>query len=353
MAVVTAIAVGTAAVVGGGILTAKSQQKAAQRAQAANLANARTQQDLEKAIFLQSRGAEGFAKLPFYAVRDDSDLSDSVKNSVETQMFRYALDNYDALTQLPPEERLAQLETVAGRFDPTRQAAGEAVGAVFDGTMTREELDNLEGLKSARLGEAETIRQSGKEALEEQLKSINASQRGRGFSGDSLAQNQLEFDARRKIGTDAALAEARAKIQNEAGDAAVLNSGVARRLASVNAPNELMESTIAAESAASRGLNREQAQAMQGFDRFMFQQPGTYNPTPLPTVQPIPGNGAIFGSALSSLGSTAMGLGVQGAQGAFGGGGGGSTYHPYGANRADLTPNPAAAAASRARGYSG
>ena len=304
MALFTSIALGVGAVatVVGGAITAKSQQKAAKRAQSANLENATNQRELERAIFLQSRGAEGFAKLPFYAVRDDSLLSADAKNSVETQMFQYALKNYDALTQLPPEERLAQLEGVASMFDKTRKVAGDAVGAVFDGTMTQEELTNMEGLKAARLGEAQVVRQSGKEALEEQLKSINAGQRSRGFSGDSLAQNQLEFDARRKIGTDAAMVEARAKIQNEQGDAAIRNSGVGRRLANVNAPNQLMESTIAAESAASRGLMREQEQAMSGFNRFMFEQPGTYNPTPLPTVQPIAGNGAIFGTALSGLG---------------------------------------------------
>jgi len=305
MALFTSIALGVGAVVStvGGAITAKSQQKAARRAQAANLENASNQRDLEKAIFLQSRGAEGFAKLPFYAVRDTSGFSEEHKNSVESQMFQYALKNYDALTKMPPEERLAQLEGVASLFDVDRQAAGDAIGAVFDGTMTQEELTNMEGLKAARLGEAEVVRQSGKEALEEQLNSINAGQRSRGFSGDSLAKNQLEFDARRNIGTNAALVEARAKIQNEQGDAAIKNTGVARRLASVNAPNQLMESTIAAESAASRGLMREQEQASSGFNRFMFDQPGVYNPTPLPTVQPIAGNGAIFGTALAGLGS--------------------------------------------------
>ena len=186
--------------------------------------------------------------------------------------------------------------------------------------MTDEEVRNIAPLQDARLGEAEAIRQAGREALQEQLASIRTRQRARGFSGDSAAQNLLEFDARRTIGTEASLAEARAKVENARDEANIKNLGVRRKVANVGLPSQVQESTLNAESAGDRALVREAQTAFALFEPFNIGT-GTYQPTPLPQVQPIIGDGAIFGTALAQLGGAATSLGTSGALGSIGTGG--------------------------------
>jgi hypothetical protein len=307
MGVATAIAVGaTVAGVAGSVISSRSQAKAQKRANQANLANAKDQRELERAIFLQSRGAEGFATLPFFATRGDE--------PVEPELFQYALSNYDALTEMPPDQRLAELKNASERFGDLQEGAVDTVAGIFDGSLTQKEVDNIAPLKDARLGRAEVIRQVGKEQLQAQINRINQQQRARGFSGDSLAKNQIEFDARRKIATEAALAESDAKIQNAAQEAQIKNMGISRQVGSVGMPAQLAESSLDVENAPARALVREAQTAQALFQPFNLGT-GSYNPTPLPQVQPVAGTGAILGTGLAGL---AGGIGNLATSGAFG-----------------------------------
>lgn len=316
MGVATAIAVGaTVAGVAGSAISARSQAKAQKRANQANLANAKDQRELERAIFLQSRGAEGFATLPFFATRADD-------TPVEPELFEYALKNYDALTEMPPDQRLAELKNASDRFGDLQEGAVDTVAGIFDGSLTQKEVDNLAPLQDARLGRAAVIRQVGKEQLQEQINRINQQQRARGFSGDSLAKNQIEFDARRKIATEAALAESDAKIQNAAQEAQVKNMGISRQVGSIGMPAQLAESTLDVENAPARALAREQQIAMSVFEPFNLGT-GSYRPTPLPQVTPVASTGAIIGSGIAGLAGGIGNLATSGAFGPIGGGGGG------------------------------
>lgn len=322
MAVATAIAgAAVAAGVAGSVISAKSQQKAAKKAQAANLANARNQQELEKAIFMQSRGSEGFATLPFFAIRDPNNLPPEAEGAIEPELFQYALANWDALTQMEPAARYEQLQNASKSFGSMSQDAISTVQDIFDKSLATEELGNIEGLKDARLDRAEVIRNVGKEQLEEQLNRINAQQRARGFSGDSLSSNRMQFDAARKIATDAALAESDAKVANAQDEANILNNDVARRVGSVGLPGQVADSALDMANAPNRALVREQQTAMSLFSPFSIGT-GSYNPTPLPKVEPIAGTGAIIGTGLSALGS---GVGSLAGAGAFGKIGGSTT----------------------------
>ena len=279
-----AISAGVSAI-GAGV-SAYAQSKASKRANSANLSNANSQRELEKAIFLQSRGAGGYSTLPFYATRGQ--LPEEAEGSVEAELFQYALANYDALSTVPPEERFAHLQRISDSFGEGQEAALDTVNGIFDGRLTEEAVGNLDPLAAARLGEADVVRESGQEALQDQLGRIQARQQARGFSGDSSANNMLEFDARRSIGTDAARVEAKARIANASDEYGIRNQGLDRRVANIGKPFDLQGAALSAQGAAGNQVISEVQNRNALFAPFNIGT-GKYQPTPLPKVNPVTG----------------------------------------------------------------
>lgn len=290
-----AIAAGVGAI-GSGV-AAVAQSKAQKKANDANLRNATNQRELEQAIFLQSRGAAGYATLPFYATREA--LPEEAEGSVEAELFQYALANFDALSTIPPAERFAHLQRISDSYGDGKQASLDTVNGIFDGSLTEEAVGNLDPLADARLDEAEVVRQTGYEALQDQLGRIQARQQARGFSGDSSSKHMLEFDARRKIATDAAQVESKARIDNAADEYGIRNRGLDRRVANIGKPFDLEGAALASEGAAERQAISEVQNRNSLFSPFTIGT-GKYAPTPLPKVNPVTGIAGIVGQTVAT-----------------------------------------------------
>lgn len=339
-AIGTIAAVSAVASVAGAAMKANADKKANQ----ATINNARTTNDLNRAMFLEGRGDTGFATLPYYATTGvrSADLTaleaegaaaaaalDALKakyagepekrllrrsdyaaaynrtiraneklvntrNSAgnglepfEPKMFNDLRGVYDEMMKLSPEEQVKFYQERIAPFAASQQASMDLTGSMFDRTLREEEKGYLNEYANAK-------KAGWMESLQETLGNIDRSMQKKGFTGDSSGKNWLRFDANRKMNTD--MADLRA-----GGEYGINMNDISRKLQNINLPWTM--ATTAGnfadlpESLAAAKANK----AAQLIKANFGLQPAAFQYNPLPAVQPNNTGAAIASGIASSL----------------------------------------------------
>lgn len=188
--------------------------------QAADKQNKRlnTQNATQAGYDLASRGAPLYGpSVPSELQGRESAILPYYVGDEESRLGRYAAQISRAIRNRggTPEQQLAKYEEMMAQYENAAAMADQAKLDEITGAATEQELEFSKPVFAARTGVAEAKRNAGLEALREILNEIDSIQAGKGYSGDSTGTRMLRFDARRRIGTDAAEGFANANLQNE------------------------------------------------------------------------------------------------------------------------------------------
>jgi hypothetical protein len=295
MSGITGAVVAGAVVAAGATAYAGSQQsKAAKSANAANAKNVSDTNQLNYELFRQGRGSEGSSLLPLYLERNGQTAE------------QYLGDQAYTAAQFTPSaaQTYADAQTIQRRYQPTIDAATGTVAGLYDGGLLSEEQSLLLPLANEREKAAATQRQSGLEALSATLNEIQAINRKRGFSGDSLSTNLVRSEARRRTAGDAANTLSSARIQNASDRFQLGRNDINRRVANVNLPFQTAQQAQGFNNFASNAVSQNEQNRQNKFNWFRIQ-PGAFQNAQLPQVQPVATNGQIAGQAVGALGGAA------------------------------------------------
>lgn len=193
-----------------------------------NADNARATNDLNLQMFREGRGQGGSAILPLYA-------KDSAGNPFEAQWFQDALRTYQS-TSAPPEARLAAYRQIISASRPAAESANATVGNIFDGGLLRQEQNNLAPVLATRNESAKVKSASWLDALRDTLGQIDTTMGRKGFTGDSMVKNILNFNARQRYYGSVADTTADANMRNAMDVFGQKQGDITRRLASLNLP---------------------------------------------------------------------------------------------------------------------
>lgn len=265
-------------------------------------------------LYKEGRGADGFAQLPFYAEGADG-------QPFEPQLFEETRKLFDRLTELSPEEQLANLEAIRDQFNTMQGRAISTAEGIFDGGLLNEARTEDQNVAEARNQGVASRKQAGLESLKKTLNQINAIQAQKGFQGDSFGNRLLKFGARREINTDSASDQANVNILNADDSRRTMLGDINRRINNIQLPNNLTRSLFDQELMPENTL-LEQSQKRSGlFDPFKIGVSSFQNralPLPVPTA----GNSQIIAQGVGSFASSVGDL--YGAKALSGGGGGGA-----------------------------
>ncbi len=193
---------------------------------------------------------------------------------------------------------LRQYQEQITPYNANFAAGDQLITDTFTGDLTNKVLEEAQPVFSARTKLASARADAGIEALQDKLNEINAIQARKGFTGDSSAQNLLQFNARRKIGTDAALERAGTDLTNATEEQSIRNAGRTLQFQSLDIPynraRQRIQLTDLPTDSASARLNR----TMQPFNFFKLGQ-GSFQVQPPPTISAIP--------SASQIGFTGLG----------------------------------------------
>lgn len=176
-----------------------------------------------------------------------------------------------------------QIEPYSANF-----AAGDKlITDTFSGDLTDKVLAEAQPVFSARTKLANARADAGIEALQDKLNEINAIQARKGFTGDSSATNMLQFNARRKIGTDAALERAGTDLTNATEEQSIRNAGRNLMFQSLDVPYNRARQRIQLTDLPTDSASARITRTMQPFNFFKLGQ-GNFQVQPPPSISAIP-----------------------------------------------------------------
>lgn len=296
---------GAATGLASGILGSKSQKKAAKQQNELIAENNRRNEEL----FRQSRGSEGTAVLPDYfnqpwtqeeldrlpqdvlpviasqyGVNPElagADLKNQIIQQSSTGLEKTVARNIsqNIMLQGSAADQLARLQPTQNLLRPAQDEAIRTVGSIFDGSLTRQELANLDPVLQTRLNAADAEAAAAENALQTQLNRVNASRQESGFGGDSLAKQMLQLNSRTSAAQSKSLSKSAARFQNALDRLMVQREGISRRLSNLNAPSQGIMAQNAFENAPARAVAENQSATMSPLQFFRispqaFQQQG-------------------------------------------------------------------------------
>lgn len=301
---------GAATGLASGILGSKSQKKAAKEQNRLIEENNRRNEEL----FRQSRGSEGSAVLPDYFNQPwtqqeldmlppdvlpviasqygvnpglaGADLKNQIIQQSAVGLEKTLARNIgqNIMLQGSAADQLARLQPTQDLLRPAQDAAIKTVGSIFDGSLTQQELANLDPVLQTRLDAADAEAAATENALQTQLNQINASRQESGFGGDSLAKQMLQLNSRTGAAQTKSLSKSAAKFQNALDKLMVQREGISRRLSNLNAPSQGIAAQNAFNMAPSAAVAQNQATAMSPLEFFRIA-PQAYQEQGLNAVQ--------------------------------------------------------------------
>ena len=287
MAVITSIAVATAASVAASSMKAKADQKAAQNANNANLSQ-----------YQQSRGAGGNAILPMYA-----------DPGTEKRLFDEAVAASDAMGgSMTPQEIYAKYSEALRTMQPTIDAGNDVVASIYDGSRVADTLAFQQPVLDARTAAALANRDAINLAVQQEANRLAAEEARKGYSGaGSFANNRL-LDAVVGAKQGAARVVSGAKLTNAEEVAGIKRGNQDLQVSALDvAPNRVGQ-LIRVQQAPAEGVAALQTTRQQPLTFFRL------NPGQPPQVQPIPSTGA-GQLVLQGVGQVAGAYGSYAAQG--------------------------------------
>lgn len=198
-------------------------------------------------------------------------------------------------------DQVKAYQAQVGEFQPAFEQGNELVNNVASGEITDQMLAEAKPVQDARIQLANMEKDAGITALQDKLNEIKAIQGRKGYSGDSTASQRLEFDARRKIGTDAARAIGGANLTNAQQTEQIQGQGRDLQLRSLDLPyNRARQSIDLSNLPTSAAQQRFQA-ALAPF-QFFRTGPGNFNVAPQAPVSSVPSTGQILATGGSRAG---------------------------------------------------
>lgn len=283
-----AAAVAGSAVLGAGMSYMSSKSAADAQKDAANKAKKAQKEanDLNYKQFKEGRGSEGSAVLPLYLKTPEGGM-------FEEKMGKDIMAAYEEGGNLKMGDFGG---TVAG-LQPAQFGAQKTVSDIFGGGITQKMLANTAPERQARTAAAST---TSMEALNKTLANINATQAGRGYSGDSYASRLLQLQAQQATGQ--AQAQAQAQNLKEIGD--IRNYGdVTLPMQNLQQPMAMARQAGQFQMLPSDLYYQMLSQRMQPLNMIKIGS-GTFQYQPLPTPPPDYSNAQMW----SSLGQAGGGL---------------------------------------------
>lgn len=194
-------------------------------------------------------------------------------------------------------------EGIVDKYEPQVEAGDQLISDVFSGDVTRAMLDEAAPVQASRIKLANMEKDAGIEALQDKLNEIRTIQAKKGFTGDSLTKHRLEFDARRRIGTDSARAMGGAELENASETARIKGAGRDLQFKSLDAPFNRAGQRLNLDNLPTLTAQQRFSAAMAPMQFFRtgganFQVQGP------PERSSVPGAGQIALTGLGSAGAT-------------------------------------------------
>lgn len=302
-AAIVAGVVGAGAMAGASVAARNAQKKA----EATNRLQQERLNDKNYQFFLESRGSDGYAVLPYYANENGDPM--------EPILFQDALDTYNVFKETSPQDRMASYQELVDMFTPAAQGGRNYVDDIYSGQLERKQIADAEPVFGARTDIAKARSLARRDALDKTLNQIKAIAQKRGFSGDSYGKRLLEYNATADINADSAVDLAGAKLENEKQRLGFKQASDNLRQANLFTPYQLGEAAVNMK-ALPETFTAGQTQKMQGLFQPFNIGTSRYSDQPLPPVQPRMSN---FGIAAEAIGGISKNIGTIGALNAMAG----------------------------------
>ena len=183
--------------------------------------------------------------------------------------------------------------------------ADETAKGIFDDSLTDKRISFYQPVFDARQGMVDARKQAEEEGLQDTLGNLDARQRQKGYSGDSLAGLQMEGRSRKASAGNISKMQMLANLQNQTDvlnqrmkgqELKVNNMGLANTQASRAAQMKMLPVTAATDAAL------QQQKAMQ----FYRMKQGTPQMSSLPQYQQLPTGVELLAKAGSTLAGGVM-----------------------------------------------
>ena len=215
----------------------------------------------------------------------------------DREFFQQAADRF---RDAQPYTEVGAYEDLPAMYQPMQDQARQVVSDVFDDTATDRRISFFDPVFQARQAQVDAQKQADREALQDTLGSIDASARRRGFSGDSLANMQVEGRARQASARNIGKMQTLMNLQNQTD---VLNErmkGEATKMNSLNLPTQMAANEAKMRMMPVTAATDAAVDAQRGL-QFFKQRPGMPQLSRLPQHQAVPGTGEILMQAGANL----------------------------------------------------
>lgn len=227
----------------------------------------------------------------------------------ETAMAGDATSIYNALKAYygSPQNQLNLYQSILNGYQPSLSAADQLAADIANGNVTSQMLSEEQPVAQATLAEAQGTKSAAMEALAETLGQIDAIQAGKGYSGDSLGDRMLKFQATRTANQQGAAAINSANLSNAQAKQGIQQQGRALRIQNIGLPDTMARSALARTTLPSTMTTANYNNSLQPFSFYRMGQ-AQYQPVSVPATA---GTGQIIGQAMGSLGSAASNYMLQ------------------------------------------
>jgi hypothetical protein len=262
-----AVGVGAVAAIGAGYAASQSAKAGARRA--AGSQNVANEENYQR--YLDSRGAGGNVFMPTY-------MRSSNGNPFEQQFAQDMITGYEDNGFGNPGAMNGQYQAIQSKYAPMSALATRSASGLFDGSMTQSRLDNFAPVANARVN---YTREAAMDSLNKTLGEINATQVGRGFSGDSLGNRMMKFNANASANN----AVAGARLQNLEEARGIKDQGLMMPIQYAGLPGSLAQSDLAMANLSRNAYFDAMTRAEQPFQFFKIGVGAPPQVGALPTYQ--------------------------------------------------------------------
>ena len=220
----------------------------------------------------------------------------------DREFFEGAADRF---RESMPYSEVSSYADIPSMYEGLQRGADETAKGIFDDSLTDKRISFYQPVFDARQGMVDARKQAEEEGLQDTLGNLDARQRQKGYSGDSLAGLQMEGRSRKASAGNISKMQMLANLQNQTDvlnqrmkgqELKVNNMGLANTQASRAAQMKMLPVTAATDAAL------QQQKAMQ----FYRMKQGTPQMSSLPQYQQLPTGVELLAKAGSTLAGGVM-----------------------------------------------
>lgn len=289
--------------IGGSIYSGIQQSRAARDANNQNARNVAETNRMNLQMHRESRGSEGFARLPYFGV-------DRQGNPVEPQLFQDAYGVYQSTADFSSPQALAEYQALVNQGQQAQAGATQTVNDLFGGQRADRMVGNQQPVYDARMGLATLLKNSKMEALKKKLNDIKAWSAKKGFSGTGSGQQKMAYEATRDANASGAIDIGQARLANVSDEAGIRNRDEDLKLSNLQLPYAIAQQGLNMKSLPLNSVinNHNSRLGSLGFFNIGTSQ---FQYQPLPQVQPVANTGQIVGQGIAAAGNMGMQYGLN------------------------------------------